>query len=148
MVHVRMGFARRSWIEVPACAREIRRIAAANGVDVYAVRARRYALKVVHDLYEATVRHLEFVELDGPGNFLARDFGRRLLNHILVDGDSTCRCTGRAAAICTASTALSAAAPRASSSSGRSRCLSLCRDESGCHAQCDGECNRLCCSHE
>ena len=77
MVHIRIGVPRGTWIEVPARAREIGRVAPADCVDVHAVRSRRHPLKVEYDLNEASIGDLIFVQLDRAGDFLALNLGRR-----------------------------------------------------------------------
>src|SRR5687768_4420289 len=109
MIQIRVRVAGRSWIEMSARAREVGRIASAHSMDMHAMRARRYALKVINDLHEAAVGDLIFIELDGAGDFLARDLGGCFLNHVLIDGDAAGRCTGCACAAPGTATPLPAA---------------------------------------
>ena len=126
-----------------ACAGEIGRIAPAHGVNVHTVSAWRDALEVVHNLHESAVGDLILVEFHGARDLLARHFGGRLLNDVLIDRHTARRSTGRGRAATTAS--LSAAT---STSARRRRLrLGLCGDECRCCTDYESNPDRLGVSH-
>ena len=65
MIQIRVRIARRSGIEVPACAGEVRRFATADCMNMHAVHSRRHTLQVEDNLNQTAVGDLIFIELDG-----------------------------------------------------------------------------------
>src|SRR5688500_13631952 len=128
-----------------ACAFESRRIAASHGMNVHPVHPRRNTLKVVDHLYKAAIRDLIFVELDGTRDLFARNLSRRLLDDILIDGDSARGRSLRGSRATTATTSLLATTTPAACR--RRGWLRLRRNERSRCTERDRNGDRFCFSH-
>src|SRR5688500_4105651 len=127
VVEIRLRVSSRARVEMSACAFERRWIAASNGVNVHTVHARWDTLKVVDHLYKSAVCDLILVEFDRPRDLIARDVRCRLLNNVLIDGDSARRCSLRRG--CTTATATSLSTTAAPATCRRCGWLRLSGDQ-------------------